>query len=135
MNCKTCGRPLNFDQQRSGYCNEKCAKEIDGVPLGESFNQDQSDRREYDRYGILKVLASIFRLFAWIAGLVGIAATLIGLVQIEAGGIMLLFGGLIGGGVGIVVNLTISEGIHLFIDIANDTRRLRILQSVEKNVE
>ena len=34
-----------------------------------------------------------------------------------------------------VINLTISEGIHLFIDIANNTEQSRIFHSGESKIE
>ena len=80
------------------------------------INEDGS----MNRYPALRGLSTIYRILAFLSGLVGLILIIAGFSEqaplIALYGFMALI-------LGVVVNLTISEGILLFIDIESNTRK------------
>jgi len=85
------------------------------------------------RYPMLQTLSVIYRILAYITGIVAVIIALLGIVTIERGGVVLILWGVLGGIVGVVTNLAIAEGIKVFIDIEENTRNTFLSISGQNN--
>jgi hypothetical protein len=92
------------------------------------------------RYPALRIISTIYRILAYVSAVAGFIGVLVGIYQMSerygyggaAGGTILLLS-LLYGGIAFVTFMAIAEGIHVFIDIEENTRQsssvLRNLQN------
>ena len=85
------------------------------------------------RYPALQTLSMIYRILAYVTGIVAVIIVILGLATIERGGAALIIWGILGGIVGVVTNLAIAEGIKVFIDIEANTRNTFLSVSRQNN--
>ncbi len=84
-----------------------------------------------NKYPALEIIAGIYRGFAWIVGTGAIIAIFYGISLISEGyrtedlGIIIIIYSIAGGFFSIISLLAISEGINLFVNIANDVRVIK----------
>ena len=80
------------------------------------------------RYPALRIISTIYRSLAYVSAVAGIIGVLVGISQMSeryggaAGGTILLLS-LLFGAIAFVTFLAISEAIHVFIDIEENTRQ------------
>ena len=131
MKCKNCSKPLNYDQQRTGYCSKDCAASNNTIePHSEC--EDNIQKKSYSKYQALKIISNIYRVLAFVSGLAGIILIIAGFIT---GVFVTSIYGLVLITIGVIANLAISEGIVLFIDIERNTRRTNELLEEQKEVE
>ena len=94
------------------------------------LKNDKINEKE-NKYPTLKIIAGIYRGFAWIFGVGAIIAIFYGISLISEGyrtedlGIIIIIYSIAGGFFSIISLLAISEGINLFVNIANDLNELK----------
>ncbi len=84
-------------------------------------NSDQSSN-SYDKYPALRIISGIYKIFAWIIGIVTIIVAVMSLNTGEMGLIFSLISVVVGGLI-ILGVLAVAESIMVFIDIEHNTRQ------------
>lgn len=87
------------------------------------------------RYPALEILSVIYRILAYVTGVVALIIVIIGVMTIDRGGASLIIGGLLGGIVGVITNLAIAEGIKVFTAIEENTRNTALSLSAQSKGE
>ena len=92
--------------------------------------KNKSINNNKNKYPALKIIAGIYRGFAWIVGAGAIIAFFYGIWLLgdygtEDLGIIIIVYSIAGGFFSIISLLVISEGINLFVNIANDVRVIK----------
>ena len=93
------------------------------------LKNDKINEKE-NKYPTLKIIAGIYRGFAWIFGVGAIIAIFYGIWLLgdygtEDLGTIIIVYSIAGGFFSIISLLAISEGINLFVNIANDLNELK----------
>lgn len=118
---------LNAYLKENGHNSyeEICDKELTLSENTAAINiSDKSDQNSnsYDKYPALRTISSVYKIFAWIVGIVTlIVATMflnVGTIGIIFSLISIVVGGLI-----VLVVVAIGESIMVFIDIEHNTRQ------------
>lgn len=84
------------------------------------INNPVSGGNSKPRYPALRIIASIYRVLAVILAIAGLAVIVFG---IAGGQIELILAGSLGATLGVITSLAAAEGIIVFLDIEENTRR------------
>lgn len=93
------------------------------------INSDQSSN-SYDKYPALRTISGIYKVFAWIIGIVTI---IIAIIFLKAGEMGIIFSlvSIVVGGLIVLGVLAVAESIMVFIDIEHNTRQKARLNDTE----
>lgn len=94
--------------------------------LGVTGNNETQRKESSSRYPALRVIAGIYRILAFLLGIAAIGVIIFGVRALDHSGveegISIIFGGFLGGLIGVITNLAAAEGILVFLDIEQNTR-------------
>lgn len=116
---------LGFESPEIQKENETKKSDSDSL-LGITRTEQHDTAMTRSRYPALRIVAGIYRVLAVLVGIAAIIVIIVGIQAIgaDAGqeGLFLIFGGILGGLIGVVTNLAVAEGILVFLDIEEHTR-------------
>ena len=123
--CKKCGETVE-DQFDSCW---KCSADKAGASTvsPEVIEEITKEVREYHesaqaRYPALRLMAGVYKILAWLVAIGTVICIIMLATSLEMSGVQLLVA-FLGGAVGFVTLLAVSEGIMVFIDIEENTRQ------------
>ena len=142
ISCASCGIENNILSRKKGKeftcfdCGADLQLAIEKYDSSEKFVETNPDLTQAEKsetspqkekkYPTLKLISAIFRVLAWIVGIGALIPLFYGLTLLDnETGILIIVSSLICGVLGVVFLLAISEGIVLFVNIANDVNELK----------
>ncbi|ODS30362.1 MAG: hypothetical protein SCARUB_04521 [Candidatus Scalindua rubra] len=145
--CASCGVRNNIlsRQQEKEFTCYNCGEDLQkAIEKYDKLNKTFDEKSEHsssperidaptlnqEKYPALRTISGIYNFLAWIMGLGALVAVFYGMSLLDRYGtkefgIAIIMISLIGGFIGVVSLLAISEGIRLFVNIAKDVNKLK----------
>ena len=125
--CKKCGEQIEDNFEACWQCGtEKAGSPPSDQQVFEEQERELETEVQGDqlRYPALRLIARIYRRLAWLVVVLGVIGVIFGFVSLGTVvlGVLLILGSLIGGAIGCVTLLAVSEALMVFIDIEENTR-------------
>ena len=125
--CPGCQKEYElFDRISNPVMCSSCFKKGRRLPTEELSTPKTLEQNKFStsaRYPALQMLAGLYVALAIFVGIGASIVVVIGFANREDGGILLTVLGVLGGAMGVIINLSIAEGIRVIIDIEENTRR------------
>jgi hypothetical protein len=129
--CPFCTTPITTDC--FGEFPEICPTCKTTIPTQQSFPtkkdiEEEGFYKNKPKYPALRFISSMYKLLAFLIGIVAVVIGILSMSGFDAN-YPLGFGIILGGLIGLITMLAMSEGIKVFLDIEENTRKFAQKQS------
>lgn len=134
MVCWDCGEEISPTDMQCPHCHADLQRKTEPKETDRSAAQEQHqpapETGGQERYPVLKMISTVYRVIGALAGVIAITAAVIEFVTLSSfgkygtmGGLVYGFGIIIAGALAVISCFAIAEGINVFLDIEENTRK------------
>lgn len=128
LTCFNCGSDLKLAIEK--YDKENPEKPVKVPNKNQQTVQKDITQVKSEQYPSLKLIAKIYRILAWVIGIGAIIAFVYGFDLLgdrynKDAGVLIIVLSIVTGTLGVIFTLAVSEGIVLFVNIANDVNAIK----------
>ena len=134
MVCWDCGEEISPTDMQCPHCHADLQGKTEPKETDRSAAQEQHqpapETGDQERYPVLKMISKVYRVIGVLAGVIAFIAAVIEFVTLSSfgkygtmGGLVYGFGIIIAGALAVISCFAIAEGINVFLDIEENTRK------------
>ena len=134
MVCWDCGEEISPTDMQCPHCHADLQGKTEPIETDRSAAQEQYQQAPetagLERYPVLKMISTVYRVIGVLAGLIAVTAAVIEFATMSSfgnygtlGGLVFGFGIMIAGALAVISCFAIAEGIKVFLDIEENTRK------------